>query len=180
MAYLTVGSRDLTAAYDPTKSITRLIAVTGVASGAGGAFTVKGFDIYGQAMTESITATTGATTVNGKKAWKWITSITPQFTDAHNYTFDVINAFGLNVAVDAAAYVYSFIAGTGYTASPSVVAADTTVPSSTTGDVRGTTSLTPASNRITVSASLNPARIMQNPNGGLASGVSGIFGLVNA
>lgn len=178
MAYLKLGIRDLTAAYDPTNSCTRVIAVTGVAGGAGGLFVVKGFDIYGQAMTENITATAGATTVNGKKAWKWITSITPQFTDAHNYSFDVLNLFGLNIAVDAAAYVDSWIAGSGFQTNPTVTAADTTNPATTTtGDVRGTLTITPAGNRITVFVVSSAARLMTTQaNGGI---VTGIFGVTN-
>ncbi len=182
MSYSVVGIRDITAAYDPTNACTRALQVSGVTSGApaGGVMLVKGFDIYGQPMTESIVAPTGAATVIGKKAWKWITSITPNFTDAHNYTVDVTNFFGLHLAVDTAAYVDAWIAGTGYTTNPSVTAAVTSVPSSTTGDVRGLLSLTPGSNRITVFVTPSNARLMINPNGGATSGLSGIFGLVNA
>lgn len=181
MAYLTVGSRDLTAAYDPTNACTRLVAVTGVTSGApaGGVFTVRGWDVYGQSMSENIIAPTGAATVNGQKAWKWIKSITPNFTDAHNYSVDVINAFGLHLAVDTAAYVDAWIAGTGYQTNPSVTGAATAVATATTGDVRGTLSLTPGGNRITVFITPSTARLMINPQGSATSGLSSIFGLTN-
>jgi hypothetical protein len=174
MAYLFVGIRDITAMYDPANACTRAIAVTGVASGTGGAFTVRGWDIYGQPMSEVITATAGATTVNGKKAWKWISSITPGFTDAHNYSFDVLNIFGTNLAVDAAAYVDTWIAGSGFQANPTVTAADTTSPATgTTGDVRGTFTLTPAGNRITVFVQPSALRLST------LLATTGLFGVTN-
>jgi hypothetical protein len=174
--YSKLGIRDITAAYDPTNACSRAIAVTGVAGGAGGAFIVRGFDYYGQAMSETITATAGATTVNGKKAWKWITSITPQFTDAHNYSFDVLNIFGLHLAVDTAAYVDAWIAGSGFQTNPTVTAADTTSPATaTTGDVRGTISLTPAGNRITIFVTPSSGRLMTtSANGGMNTGLFGV------
>lgn len=171
--YSKLGLRDITASYDPSNSCSRAIAVTGVAGGTGGTFVVKGFDYYGFAMTENIVATAGATTVNGKKAWKWITSITPQFTDGtHNYSFDVLNIFGLHLAVDASAYVDTFLAGTGYIANPTVVAADTTSPATaTTGDVRGTVTQVPAGNRYTVFICTSNARLMSS------SMTTGLFGV---
>lgn len=175
MAYLTVGIRDITAAYDPTNACARALAVTGVTSGAptGGVFTIAGWDVYGAPMHENILAPTGAATVAGVKAWKWISSITPNFTDAHNYSVDVLNIFGLHIAVDAAAYVQEFVAGTGYTQLPVVTAAVTNVATATTGDVRGTVTLTPGSNRITLFALPTAARTMLNPND-----KTGIFGQV--
>lgn len=175
MAYSKVGLRDIAAFYDPTNACSRVIAVTGVLSGTGGAFLVKGWDIYGQAMTETITATAGATTVSGKKAWKWISSITPQFTDAHNYSFDVTNVFGLHLGVDTAAYVDAWIAGSGYQTNPTVTVADATSPATaTTGDVRGTIALTPAGNRITVFVTPSSARLTN------ATLATGLFGVTNA
>lgn len=174
MAYSFVGLRDITAYYDPTKAVSQVIAVTGVASGTGGAFAITGFDVYGQPMHETVTATAGATTVSGKKAWKWITSIVPQFSDAHNYSFDVTNVFGLSIAVDAAAYVDAWVAGTGFTNNPSVTAADTTSPATaTTGDVRGTLAITPGGNRITVFIQPSSARLTT------LMATTGVFGVTN-
>jgi hypothetical protein len=177
MAYSFLGLRDITAAYDPTNMCTRVIAGTGVASGTGGAFIVRGWDVYGQPMSETITVGAGVNTVNGKKAWKWIASITPQFTDAHNYSFDVLNIFGLGLAVDTAAYVDAWVAGTGYTANPTVTAADTTSPATaTTGDVRGTwTFATPGGNRLTVFVTPSSGRLMTtSANGGMSTGLFGV------
>lgn len=177
MAYLSLGLRDKTAFYDPTNTCARVIAVTGVAGGTGGHFIISGWDIYGQPMTEDINATAGATTTNGKKAWKWIKSITPQFTDAHNYSFDVLNIFGLAMAADTAAYVDAWIAGTGFQTNPTVTAADATSPATTTtGDVRGTISLTPGGNRITLFVSPSTARLCAVSN---TINVPSIFGVTN-
>jgi hypothetical protein len=177
MNYLKLGIRDITAFYDPTNACTRSISVTGVASGTGGAFTVRGADVYGQLMSEVITATAGATTVSGKKAWKWIFSITPGFTDAHAYTFDVNTLVGLNLAVDSAGYVDAWVNGA-FTSSPTVTGADTTSPATgTTGDVRGTlTVVTPGGNRVTVFASPSAARQTQTP---LATGLFGVTNFTN-
>src|SRR6202012_4107737 len=70
-------------------------SVDGGAGGAGGAFPVRGYDVYAYPMAETITATAGATTVAGKKAFKFVTSVIPAFTDAHNYSFGTTDVFGL-------------------------------------------------------------------------------------
>lgn len=178
MAYLKIGIRDITAFYDPGNACARGLSVTGVAGGAGGAFTVRGWDVYGQPMSETVTATAGATTVAGKKAWKWIASITPGFTDAHNYTWDINTLVGLNLAVDAAAYIDAWVAGTGFTTNPTVTAADATTPATAiTGDVRGTTTIaTPGSNRVTIFVSPSSARLT---NAVLATGLFGVVNFTN-
>ena len=61
-------------------SITTSVATVG----ANITFTVSGYDIYGYPMTNAITVTSGSTsgtTVNGTKAFKYITSVTPSVTD---------------------------------------------------------------------------------------------------
>lgn len=172
MGYLTLGARDITAFYDPTKAWACAVQVTGVSGGAGGAFLVTGYDVYGQAMNETITAGAGVNSVNGKKAFKWITSVTPQFTDAHNYSIGTTLISGLNLAADAAGYVTIWLSGTGYTANPSITAADTTNPATkTTGDVRGTTTLTNARYVVTVSPSAS--RLTTTPIS------QGMFGITN-
>ena len=172
MGYLSLGIRDVTAFYDPTKAWSCVIQVTGSASSTGGNVTVKGFDIYGQPMTEVIAAPAGATSQNGKKAWKWITSITPAFSDAHNYSVGTTLVSGINIAADAGGYVYIWVSGTGYTANPTITAADTTNPATTTtGDVRGTTTLTAA--RTVIQVTPSAARLTTVPLS------QGLFGITN-
>lgn len=172
--YLRVGTRDITAFYDPTTMLTRAVSITGVASGTGGNFTVLGYDCYGQVMTEVIAAGAGVNTVNGKKAFKWITSVTPAFTDAHNYSVGLADIYGLNMAADRFAYtdVYfndAIVNNTGF------VAADATTPATTTtGDVRGT--VTGASNgtkRLQVFIVSSAARVAQAPQN-LSVGLFGV------
>lgn len=125
--------------YDNTKAIARAVSITAAASAVGGHFIVAGYDIYGYPMTENINAAAGAATTNGKKAFKFITSVTPQFTDAHNYSVGTLDIFGLPLA---AAFFHEALVwwnSTLITASTGFVAADATSPATaTTGDVRGT------------------------------------------
>jgi hypothetical protein len=173
--YLRVGTRDITAFYDPTTMLSRAVSVTGSASSTGGNMTVLGYDVYGQVQSEVIAAPAGASTVNGKKAFKWITSVTPAFTDAHNYSVGLADIYGLNLAADRFAYtdVYfndAIVTATGF------VAADATSPATTTtGDVRGT--VTGASNgtkRLQIFVVPSAARVAQAPS--LLS--TGLFGVV--
>lgn len=134
--------------WDPTKALARAISITGVSGGAGGAFKIAGFDVYGFPMNETITAAAGAATTNGKKAWKYITSVTPQFTDAHNYSVDTTDIIGFPLRVDEWPYVEVFDGAatpTLVTSATGFVAAVTTTASATTGDVRGTYALQSAS-----------------------------------
>jgi hypothetical protein len=171
MGYLFLGSRDITAYYDPTKAWACAVQITSTnASAAGGAFIVRGYDVYGYPMAESITNVAN-TSVNGKKAWKWITSVTPQFTDA-TYTYSVGTTLitGLNLASDKAGYVNVWLSGTGITTNLTIVAAVTTSPATaTTGDVRGTTILTNAA--YTLSVAPSAARLT---NSTLSTGLFGV------
>jgi hypothetical protein len=172
MGYLSVGIRDITAFYDPTKAWSCVIQITGSASSTGGNFLIKGWDIYGQPMSEVIAGPAGATSQNGKKAWKYIASVTPQFTDAHNYSVGTTLVTGLNMAADAAGYVDIWANGSGYTTNPSITAADTTNPATTTtGDVRGTTTLTAVRSLLFIEPSA--ARLTTSPI------AQGMFGITN-
>jgi hypothetical protein len=133
---------------DPARSVARAVSVTGATSGTGGTFVVRGYDLYGVPMTENIIATAGATTVPGKKAFKFITSITPSFTDAHNYSFQTTDFIGFPVRVDSFAYAdIAYINGARIVAATGFTAAVTTDPATAiTGDVRGTYALQSAAN----------------------------------
>lgn len=126
------------AVFNPLESVTRNLTVTGVAGGTGGAFLCKGFDVYGMPMSETITATAGATSVVGNKAFKYVASITPQFTDAHTYSFGIGNKTGFHLRSDRWEYANIFYNGGFATSSAGYTAAVTTAPTSSTGDVRGT------------------------------------------
>jgi hypothetical protein len=136
------------ACYDPTQGLARCVSITGAASNAGSTFTVKGYDIYNQPMTEAITVGAGVTTaVNGKKAWKSIVSVTPNSTDAHNYSVDTTDIFGLAVRSDFWEYMNVYYNGAFVSVSTGWTVVDTTTPATTTtGDVRGTYAVQSASN----------------------------------
>jgi hypothetical protein len=125
---------------DPRQSLSRGLRIVGAAGGAGGTFSVAGYDIYGMPMHETITVGAGAVTGWGVKAWKYIASITPNFTDAHAYTVGTSDVFGYAYRVSSweateSAYNGAYISGsTGTTLGLSLL----TTPTATTADVRGT------------------------------------------
>ncbi len=173
--YLRVGTRDITAFYDPTTMMSRAVSVTGSASSTGGNVTIAGYDIYGQAQTEVIAAPAGATTVNGKKAFKWIVSATPAFTDAHNYSVGLADIYGLNIAADRYAYTDSYFNNAIQTVTGFVAADATTPATTTTGDVRGTvTGASDGTKRLQIFVVPSAARIAQAPQ----SVAVGLFGVV--
>lgn len=140
------ASTGVTAFYDRTTMIGRAVSVTGVASGTGGTILVSGYDVYGYAMSELITATAGATTANGKKAFKVITSAVPQFTDAHNYSIGTADIFGFGIYSALFSDMDIFWNSAFITATTGYVAGVTTSPATTTtGDVRGTYAVQSAS-----------------------------------
>jgi len=126
-------------AYTLGTLLARAVSVTGVSGGAGGAFLVTGYDVYGYPMTETITAAAGVATTNGAKAFKFVTSVKPQFTDAHNYSVGTTDIFGFPVKAAFWHETLVYWNSTLITASTGFVAADATSPATaTTGDVRGT------------------------------------------
>lgn len=133
-------------AYNIGSLIGRAVSVTGVVNGAGGAFLVSGYDCYGYAMSELITAGAGVNTVNGVKAFKFVTSVVPQFTDAHTYSVGTTDIFGLPLRADYFSQTKVWWDETVITANTGFVAAVTTSPATTiTGDVRGTYAVQSAS-----------------------------------
>jgi len=121
--------------------VARTISITtGGSTITASVFTVSGYDIYGQAMTEAISVpVTASTTTNGKKAFKTVVSITPSVSNTNTVSAGVSNIYGLPVRATDAAY----IADIGWAQSiandtGTFVAAVQGTATSTTGDVRGT------------------------------------------
>ncbi len=102
------------------------------------AFTVNGYDYYGQTMSEVITVATAGTAVTGKKAFFQISSATiaGSATAVLIGTSDVL---GIPVRVFNAAYIASVKSNSTLAQDAGTfVAADTAIATTTTGDVRGT------------------------------------------
>lgn len=127
---------------DARQTIARGVQIVGLSGGTGGTVTVAGWDIYNMPMTETITLGAGANTVYGKKAFKYIGSVTPNFTDgSHNITVGTSDVFGCayrsglyedcQISWAGAMFVTSTAA---YTAGLGL----NTVSTATTADVRGT------------------------------------------
>jgi len=161
--------------WNPQSLVARAVSVTGSASATGGNILISGYDIYGVPMSEVIAAPAGASTVNGKKAFKYIASVVPQFTDAHNYSIDTTDIYGFPLRSDFFGDVAINYNATGITASTGYVAAVPTSPATTTtGDVRGTYALQSAadgSKRLIIRQFVTPAN---------AATVAGLFGVTQA
>lgn len=128
--------------WNPQALTARAVAIT-AANGASGSvvFTIKGYDIYGYPMIETITAANNTQTL-GKKAFKYIKSVTPSATDAFNYSVDTVDVFGFPIRSD---FFGDVLVNYSASLNPAVITANTgyvasvqTVPTATTGDVRGT------------------------------------------
>lgn len=109
--------------------------------------TVYGYDVYGQAMTETI-AFNGVTEVSGTKAFKSVTRIAVSAALAGNANAGFNDKLGLPVRVTDAGYIISAKwAGTLADDAGTFAAADTTSPATaTTDDVRGTYTPSSAAN----------------------------------
>jgi hypothetical protein len=161
--------------WNPQALIARAVNVTGSSSATGGNITINGYDIYGVPMSEVIAAPASATTVNGKKAFKYISSVVPAFTDAHNYSVGTTDIYGFPLRSDFFGDVAINYNATGITANTGYVAAVTTSPATTTtGDVRGTYALqsaADASKRLIVRQFVTPANM---------GSIAGLFGVTQA
>jgi hypothetical protein len=146
--YLAAGAA---AILNPQEALARTIAVTCSSSATTcGTFTIAGYDIYGSSMSELIaltSATSSTFTVYGKKAFKFVTSVTPNFASSAGggtgqFSVGVGEAFGFPIRNDKWEYLTVFYNGAQVTATSTgqgYTAADTTATaSSSTTDTRGT------------------------------------------
>lgn len=172
-ARVSFGSVGTIQLWDPTTLTARVVIITcNNSSGTGGNITIAGYDIYGFPMTETLDIAPGsALTVTGQKAWKYIASITPAFTDG-TYTYEVgtTDIFGFPLASNYFGDLLINYPSAVVTADTGYTAGVNTLASATTGDVRGTYALQTASN------GTNQLILYQNillPNLALPNGVAG-------
>lgn len=130
--------------YNPVCMLGRNVRIT-TSSGDVAVYTVRGYDIYGFPMSEAITAN-GATTVSGKKAFKYISSVTPVGTVGALTSIGTGDVYGFPLASQAFQDVQINWAAAVITSSTGYLAGDWTAPATTTtGDVRGTYNVQSAS-----------------------------------
>lgn len=135
---------------DVPRNIT--VAVTHSSSVVAMTITVSGYDLYGEPMSEALSITAGTTskTAAGKKAFKYVRSIA--LTAAADATANTLNlGYGdvLGLPYRLAAKSDFFTNGTFFNevleaTAPTIVVADATTATTTTGDVRGTIDLNSA------------------------------------
>ena len=128
-------------AFDPLQGCARALAVQAASIGSGTTvLAVAGFDIYGFPMTENITCS-GTTIVNGKKAFKYINTIsvgTAATTGTPaNVQIGVSDVMGLNIRSDRWEYLNVFWNGGFAVNSAGYTSALSTTSTATTVDVRG-------------------------------------------
>lgn len=160
--------------YDPTKSLARCVTIRNNGNDGSGTYTVKGYDIYGYAMSEAITGG-NSTTVTGKKAWKFVTSVTPSGTiNSTSVAVGTSDVYGFPIRADGYNDLEIVWAGANITSSTGFTAAVTTAATSTTGDVRGTYKLQVAAD------GTSTLTIFETPRVANLGSVSGLFGVTQA
>ena len=116
----------------------RAVAVSLVTGGTARAYTITGYDYYGQAMSEVITSVAAATT-NGKKAFYQIVSVAGAGGSVTAVTVGTTQIIGLPVRVIDGGYLCHVGWNGGFALDTGTLAvAATATATTTTGDVRGT------------------------------------------
>ena len=136
----------------PGESLARAVSITSVSGSAGGDFKVVGYDLYGNLMHETITSAGGVATKFGQKAFKYLVSVTPQFSDAHAYSVGNSDTIGFALRSNIRENLQIWWNGGLITDNVGWLAASTTTPSAVTGDVRGTIQLSTDGNGTPITA----------------------------
>lgn len=176
------GSAGTIQLWNPMALTARAVSITPTSGTPTGniTFTVSGYDIYGYPMSEAISLTsssTQSTAVNGKKAFKFITSVVPSATDTVTFSVGTADIFGFPLRTDYFGANLIVFPGSGATNVATNVsgytAAVTTTATTTTGDVRGTYAVT---------ASTGSSRLIvrQSPALYNIGSITGLFGVTQA
>lgn len=132
--------------------VARAVTVTSGGNDTGIAFLIKGHDIYGQPMSQSLTGASGAAATT-TKAFADVVSAVPSGSVSSTVTVGTSDVFGLPVALTEGTYAVTAKWGSAVTSLLSdtgtlVLAVQTSPATTTTGDVRGTYAPSTASNGI--------------------------------
>jgi hypothetical protein len=132
--------------YSPATTAARNVQIASAGNDSAATFTVAGYDVYGFPMHEAITGA-NVGTAQGKKAFKFVVSITPSGTlSGSNVSAGQGDKYGFNLKATNVGYTSIWWNGvqaanttTPFGTASAYTFADTTNPAtSTTGDVRGT------------------------------------------
>jgi hypothetical protein len=152
--------------FNPVAALSRNLSITTTAAAVTGTITARGFDVHAQAMSETINiTTTTAGTFYGKKAFKYVASVTPNYTDSTgSYSVGTGDTFGFPMRQDRYEYINYAWNGINNINNVGFLGAVTTNPATaTTGDVRGTLQVSGAGNStslVTNTTSNGVARLM--------------------
>src|SRR5262249_21620589 len=141
------GTENALYPYDPRNMLARAVRIHSAGDDTGATFTVSGFDIYGQPMTEAITGASGAD-ANGKKAFKYIAQIMPTGTlSGSAQTAGTTDVVGFPLFVPAFPFAQIYYGASG-TLNPLITSTSNFVVGAApaSGDVRGTWTLSASSN----------------------------------
>jgi hypothetical protein len=124
----------------------RSVTLTSAGNASNATFTIRGFDVYGQPMTQTLTGPNAAT-VQTTKAFASVASVTASTTPGATTSVGTGDRFGLPVRVTDIGYISSVKwAGVLAQDAGTATVADGAVATATTGDVRGTYLPSSASN----------------------------------
>ena len=125
-------------AFDPVQGLARGLQVAaGSLQGGTATILVSGYDVYGYAMTELITAS-GTTVVLGKKAFKYISNVLPTAAGSNTYAVGVADVIGVPLRADRWEELNVKFAGKQMVTAAGFTAALSSTSTNTTVDVRGT------------------------------------------
>jgi len=170
------GSADTIQIWNPQSLLGRAVQVKPTSASVTNTFLVSGYDIYGYPMSELISTAANSTAVNGKKAFKYIASVTPSATDGTGtYSVGTTDIIGLPIRSDIFGDININYPATVVTASTGYTAAVNSIATTTTGDVRGTYALQSAASTAT-----NRLVIYQSPQVYNIGSATGLFGTTQA
>lgn len=180
MTPVTFGSSGTMCIWDPTKAIARNIRITSGGNDSGITFLVSGFDLYGFPMTETITGASAGIAA-GKKAFKYILSITPSAAVASTASVGTGDVFGFPLQVNKFAYISLYWNNVPAATQAGIVYAVTTNPStSLLGDVRGTIDVTNAGGFNSASNGTIQLQVFVTPSVANMGSITGLFGVTQA
>lgn len=154
-AYVSFGQSGTVCMWNPAGGTGRTITINLSSNLDGGSYFVAGRDMYGFKMTEQI-ATNSSNTITGKKAFKYISAISPSstvtstgvivgYTDTYGFPAK-LNYVGQTAVVSISSNAFTYNQAVLLSSATVALASTAATQTSTTPDVRGTYASTTASN----------------------------------